>query len=812
MGVGALSRTAFAALVREHHAAVYGAAFRLVRNDADALDVTQKVFLRVLEGKVDLSRAEEKGRVLAFLSVKTALQHLRGDRNRRRHEAGRVDVMRENDSDAEREIPKYVDGLPDDLRVPVVLRFHEGMTFARIAEVLECSEPTAHDRVRRGLERLRFDLAKAGFASALLAGAGLEDALARPPAPPTVPAGVEGSLLALSASTWGIAALWPAAAVVALLVGAGGGYLALRGDDGAAPSAGGDGEPAALVALAAGNGGDGGGSGASEPGQRRLEANPPAVPARAGSPDAQVESPSPVDRPAALGTIEGRVLSEAGAGVAGADVRAESAERSGKLPRHAVAAKTDESGGFRIAVPASLAEGEIYTLLVMHPNFVFRRSDRVTVRPGEVATIEPLTVAASASDVPGEYAIEIVVTDDAAGPVAGAGVSLHRRVKSAAGGLVPEWEAGGATDAEGRVRLAGARLGDKWLRVDARAKGLRLHEEALSIDEPGDHHAHEVTLAPGLAIAGRLGVDGDANGGPPAGARLVARSEEEPAHDWEHAEIDAASGEFRFVGLAPGRYRLDAFADGFSAFRLEGVEAGTNGIEIALKRADDDSDTGDHLAEIHGTVRDARTGKLLSVGWDAVDVERLPEETSDEELRRDVFPTLLAAVPRQVAFAFGSGPPAPSAEFHSTGLDAGTYAVVARVAGYAPAIAGPIRLEEGGIAKDVELRLDRGAAVAGTVTGPDGSPVAGAFVFLTGDGERSGARIAQFDDAVRESGGRGTVMIWGEVRTDAAGGFVFDHAPADLALRVAAVHPKFAPASADAAPAGARVTLRLAER
>jgi hypothetical protein len=547
----------------------------------------------------------------------------------------------------------------------------------------------------------------------------------------------------------------------------------------------------------------------------------PAAPTRSRPPGQPGEAAPPGDNPssasgrdeslrarAALGYIEGRVVEESGAGVAGAEVRAESAERSGKESRYVAAAKTDAGGDFRVAVPAVVADGQIYSLIASHENFVRRRSDRVAVRPGHVATLDPLTVIRSASDVAGDYGLDVLVIDDAGGPVAGAAVGIHRRVKTVAdSGLATEWEAGGVTDAEGRVRLEGKRLGEKWLRVDARRNGLRLHEESVPVGEPGDH-ALEVALVPGLAIAGHVRAGEDSV---PDGVTLVAIAEDDGrGDDWIHADVSLEdNGAFRFAGLGSGRYQVIASAEGFSPFRVEAVAAGTEGLDIRLKRADDDSDTGDHLAEIHGTVRDARTGKLVSVGWDAVEVERLPDEMSDEDLRRDVFPTLLASMSRQVMFT-GGGPPPPSAEFHATGLDAGAYALVARVNGYAAAISGPFRLAAREIVKDVELKLDRGVAVGGTVAGPDGAPVKDAFVFLVGDGERSRARIAEFDEAVRESAGRGTVMIWGEVKTDEGGRFQFNHVPADLAVRVAAVHPKLAP---DVALAAAdRVTLRLAAR
>ena len=86
-----------------------------------------------------------------------------------------------------------VDGLPDELRLPLVLRFEEGLTFAAVGSALECSESTAHDRVRHAIDALRARLSKLGFATVAM---DLPVQLAGF-APPTVPAGAEAALIEL---------------------------------------------------------------------------------------------------------------------------------------------------------------------------------------------------------------------------------------------------------------------------------------------------------------------------------------------------------------------------------------------------------------------------------------------------------------------------------------------------------------------------------------------------------------------------------------------------------------------------------------
>ena len=151
-----LSATVFETLVREHHAEVYRSARRIVGNDADALDVTQQVFLRVLEGKSARWNSQERGRELRWLAARTALAHMRSARTRKDQEDQHVmDLSIERpDSAATRveaqlELRRQLARLPDELLTALVLRFQEDWTFAQIASEQACSEPAAHDRVQR---------------------------------------------------------------------------------------------------------------------------------------------------------------------------------------------------------------------------------------------------------------------------------------------------------------------------------------------------------------------------------------------------------------------------------------------------------------------------------------------------------------------------------------------------------------------------------------------------------------------------------------------------------------------------------------
>src|SRR5690606_12784635 len=117
-----------------------------------------------------------------------------------------------------------VNDLPDELRLPLVLRYQDGLTYAAVGSALSISESTAHERVRHALQRLRAALGRAGFA---VAPAGLPDLVAAAE-PPTAPAGLEARLLSAAShgaagATAGATALAGVGArvVVATLLGIG---------------------------------------------------------------------------------------------------------------------------------------------------------------------------------------------------------------------------------------------------------------------------------------------------------------------------------------------------------------------------------------------------------------------------------------------------------------------------------------------------------------------------------------------------------------------------------------------------------------
>ncbi|MEQ1912021.1 MAG: sigma-70 family RNA polymerase sigma factor [Vicinamibacterales bacterium] len=166
------NQSALGELYDRHGRLIYSLALRVLRDQGDAEDVVQEVFLQAWReaARFDLTR----GNVVAWLVMVTRSRSI--DRLRRRQarpqlaaksevdnrvDAGpRVDVQMEWQSRAA-EVRRALETLPLLQRVAVELAFFDGLTHAEIAEQLEVPLGTVKTRVRQGLLKMRDCLAGA---------------------------------------------------------------------------------------------------------------------------------------------------------------------------------------------------------------------------------------------------------------------------------------------------------------------------------------------------------------------------------------------------------------------------------------------------------------------------------------------------------------------------------------------------------------------------------------------------------------------------------------------------------------------------
>jgi len=159
-----------AALYDRHGRFVYSLALRIVRDQADAEDVTQDVFVQVWRqaDRFDPARGSVVGWMLTITRAR-AIDVLRR-RGTRPASVGDVTAFETSDdtpgqdmqiawAQRSREVRTALESLPLLQRLAVELAFFDGLTHAQIAEQLDVPLGTVKTRVRHGLLRLRDRLA-----------------------------------------------------------------------------------------------------------------------------------------------------------------------------------------------------------------------------------------------------------------------------------------------------------------------------------------------------------------------------------------------------------------------------------------------------------------------------------------------------------------------------------------------------------------------------------------------------------------------------------------------------------------------------
>ncbi|MCS7253896.1 MAG: sigma-70 family RNA polymerase sigma factor [Armatimonadota bacterium] len=176
-------REAFAILIRRYQDRIYSLVYRYVGNPEDALDLTQETFIKVFT-----KLGEFKGKSKFYTWLYRIAVNVCIDFRRRQHisavywddikpvelnpfevdeSSEHYDVPDENgdperraiDSELRLRIREAVDALPEQLRVVLLLREYEDMSYEEIAKIIGCPVGTIKSRLFQAREMLKRMLA-----------------------------------------------------------------------------------------------------------------------------------------------------------------------------------------------------------------------------------------------------------------------------------------------------------------------------------------------------------------------------------------------------------------------------------------------------------------------------------------------------------------------------------------------------------------------------------------------------------------------------------------------------------------------------
>ena len=426
--------------------------------------------------------------------------------------------------------------------------------------------------------------------------------------------------------------------------------------------------------------------------------------------------------------IGGTVRDEQGRPIAGARVhlRIEATPPRGGRERYpdpdceVAAALTDAQGRWRSeALPASARAGVRLELVITHPDHVGLKQS---------VTAEALRAFAAVGTMKAGRSLSGTVASPTGRPVAGATVVIQSRSDRKTIQRVQ-------TDREGQFRT-GPFIDPSWseFTVVVQADGFALSAQTLLI--PPEIPPQAFRLSPRKPLQGRVV---DSRGRPIPGA--VVRSATEFGHaglDWG-AETDADGRFVWYEAPATGSYMLNVHKRPFRPIVARMVSGGSTDLTLTMHRPQ----------RVHGTVTDAETGRpierfFLISGWGPIRPGWQPQWS------------------RNSPDSFGDGKfdlPGPSIDqdtYHSIRIEA---------EGYEPAEFIGYHDSQEDVAHDFKLR--KAARLTGIVRGPDGRPMAGVDVAISGDGYE-----ARIKDGRLQSGSGGYYGSL-QVRTRPDGRYAF---------------------------------------
>ena len=217
-----------------HRDRAYLLALRVTRNAADAEDAVQEAYVRALRSPAALGSEEDERRWFLTVVINAARDQLR---QRKRHESRGDQLM--NGTDAQTEgvdaaekkelagaLQNALNALDERFRLPLSLHYEQGLSHAQAAKILGLPHATVRVYAMRGLDMLRDELSRLGFAvdvaglTAVLAGA------SSVPAPAALVAAVERIVSSgitaskAGAGAGGVVAAFSAKSFVAAALGA----------------------------------------------------------------------------------------------------------------------------------------------------------------------------------------------------------------------------------------------------------------------------------------------------------------------------------------------------------------------------------------------------------------------------------------------------------------------------------------------------------------------------------------------------------------------------------------------------------------
>lgn len=153
-------KSAFDTLVRRYQDAVFNLAWHMSGSREDAADMTQVAFVKAYQRLCQYKTGHSFRNWVMGICANSTKNRFRSVMRRRNTEETYLE-LHEYDSRPNPRAMKtreLLNKMPENLRVPLALKYMEGLTHQEIAEVLNISLGTSKMRVKRASDELRYRL------------------------------------------------------------------------------------------------------------------------------------------------------------------------------------------------------------------------------------------------------------------------------------------------------------------------------------------------------------------------------------------------------------------------------------------------------------------------------------------------------------------------------------------------------------------------------------------------------------------------------------------------------------------------------
>ena len=154
------NRDAFAEIVRRRQTWIRSLMRRCCHDEALADDLSQQVFMQAWRTIRQLHDAQRLAPWLKRMAINTWLQHKRrGDPLRHADEHSEADSTEQPRTSVALDLDRALSTLSEDVRLCIVLAYHERMTHVEIEEFTGLPLGTIKSHIRRGSKKLQEELA-----------------------------------------------------------------------------------------------------------------------------------------------------------------------------------------------------------------------------------------------------------------------------------------------------------------------------------------------------------------------------------------------------------------------------------------------------------------------------------------------------------------------------------------------------------------------------------------------------------------------------------------------------------------------------